>query len=105
MGRLAARYSDYVVATSDNPRWENPAAILEDIRQGLEEEADDSRYALIPDRREAIAKAIQRAAPGDIVLIAGKGHETYQIVQDGTVHFDDREEARQAIRRKAISGS
>lgn len=105
MGRLASRYSDYVVVTSDNPRWENPEAILEDIRQGLEEEADESRYELIPDRREAIATAIQRAAPGDIVLIAGKGHETYQIVQDGTVHFDDREEARQAIRRKAIRGS
>lgn len=101
MGKIAAQYSDYIVLTSDNPRSENPNTIIEEIERGLEEERlEQSRYEKVPDRKEAIAKAVQRACPGDIVLIAGKGHETYQICHDGVVHFDDREEARQAIRNK-----
>jgi UDP-N-acetylmuramoyl-L-alanyl-D-glutamate--2,6-diaminopimelate ligase len=101
MGGLAARYSDYIIVTSDNPRKEKPSAIMQDIEQGLKAAGiDASRYELIEDRKQAIGRAVELAGPGDIVLIAGKGHETYQIFKDGTVHFDDREEARLAIRRK-----
>ncbi|MBD2861013.1 UDP-N-acetylmuramoyl-L-alanyl-D-glutamate--2,6-diaminopimelate ligase [Paenibacillus oceani] len=101
MGGLAARYSDYIIVTSDNPRKEKPSAIMQDIEQGLKEAGiDASRYELIEDRKQAIGRAVELAGPGDIVLIAGKGHETYQIFKDGTVHFDDRAEARLAIRRK-----
>lgn len=101
MGKLAAKYSDYVVVTSDNPRSEEPGRILEDIARGLEEAgADETRYECAVDRRKAISRAVERAVPGDVILIAGKGHETYQILKDGTVHFDDREEVRQAIRNK-----
>lgn len=101
MGGLATRYSDYVIVTSDNPRKEDPAAIMQDVEQGLKEAGiDASRYELIEDRKQAIGRAIGLASPGDIVLIAGKGHETYQIFKDRTVHLDDREEARLAIRRK-----
>lgn len=100
MGKLAGSRSDVVIVTSDNPRTEDPEKILADICRGLEEAGmDEARFELIADRREAIARAVERAAPGDVVLIAGKGHETYQLLKDGVVHFDDREEARQAIRR------
>lgn len=101
MGRLAAQYSDFVVVTSDNPRGEDPAAIMADIERGLTvDDAGRSEYELIADRRQAIERAIGLAGDGDVVLIAGKGHETVQITRDGTVHFDDREEARSAIVRK-----
>mgnify|MGYP001235177903 CR=1 FL=1 len=99
MGKIAAKYSDYVVVTSDNPRTEDPDAILQEIRAGLVEDGVGAgRYELIVDRREAIRKAIEMATPNDVVLIAGKGHETYQIIGDRTIHFDDREEAKRAIR-------
>jgi UDP-N-acetylmuramoyl-L-alanyl-D-glutamate--2,6-diaminopimelate ligase len=96
MGRIAAELSDLVIVTSDNPRSEDPAAILEDILAGI---PADRRPAVHPeiDRREAIREAIRRAEAGDLVVIAGKGHETYQIFPDRTIHFDDREEARAAI--------
>lgn len=93
MAAAAARFSDFVIATSDNPRGELPARILEDIRAGL----GASRHRLIEDRREAIETAIHGAGEGDIVLIAGKGHETYQQFADRTVAFDDRVVARQCI--------
>ncbi|WP_409341246.1 UDP-N-acetylmuramoyl-L-alanyl-D-glutamate--2,6-diaminopimelate ligase [Paenibacillus sp. MBLB4367] len=99
MGNIAARYSDYVFVTSDNPRTEDPQAILLDIEPGLQEaHFPADRYELLEDRREAIKKAIEMASPGDVVLIAGKGHETYQLIGGVTHHFDDREEAREAIR-------
>jgi len=99
MGSIAARYSDYVFVTSDNPRTEDPEAILLDIEKGLQEtDYPADRYELLADRREAIKKAIEMASPGDVVLIAGKGHETYQIIGGVSHHFDDREEAREAIR-------
>ncbi|SDC74023.1 UDP-N-acetylmuramoylalanyl-D-glutamate--2,6-diaminopimelate ligase [Paenibacillus sp. UNCCL117] len=99
MGAVAAKYSDYVLATSDNPRFEDPERILLDIEPGLREAgADDSRYELIADRREAISRAISRAKPKDIVLIAGKGHETYQETGGVKHPFDDRLIAKQAIR-------
>lgn len=101
MGNLSAKYSDIVIVTSDNPRSENPTHILKDIEVGLKEcGVTNATYELIEDRREAITRAIQIAESEDIVLIAGKGHETYQILKDRTIHFDDREEARKAIQEK-----
>ncbi|WP_018759756.1 UDP-N-acetylmuramoyl-L-alanyl-D-glutamate--2,6-diaminopimelate ligase [Paenibacillus terrigena] len=101
MGNLSAKYSDIVIVTSDNPRSEDPIQILQDIEVGLKEcGVTNATYELIEDRREAITRAIQIAESGDIVLIAGKGHETYQILKDRTIHFDDREEARKAIQEK-----
>ncbi|MDI3316067.1 MAG: UDP-N-acetylmuramoyl-L-alanyl-D-glutamate--2,6-diaminopimelate ligase [Bacillota bacterium] len=95
MGAVAARWADRIVLTSDNPRGEEPEAILDDIEQGLA--GTGASYTRCVDRREAIREAIASAAPGDLVLIAGKGHETYQIFRERTVHFDDREEARAAL--------
>lgn len=98
MGEIAARLSDYAVLTSDNPRTEDPLIILSEVETGVRRAADPSKYSVIPDRREAIAHAIGLAQPGDVVLIAGKGHETYQLVQDKILHFDDREVAREILR-------
>lgn len=101
MGRIAALYSDYVIVTSDNPRSEEPEAILADIEPGVTDAGlTGERYAMIADRRTAIQKAIEMASPKDVVLIAGKGHETYQLVKGATLHFDDREEARFALRSR-----
>jgi UDP-N-acetylmuramoyl-L-alanyl-D-glutamate--2,6-diaminopimelate ligase len=102
MGRAAVEYSDVVVLTSDNPRTEDPMAILREVEVGVRE-ALQSRshveYHLVPDRREAIGMAVRLARTGDIVLIAGKGHEDYQIVGTKKVYFDDREAAREAIQQ------
>lgn len=100
MGKIAGKLSDNVIITSDNPRSEDPVKILKDIENGLPRK---SSYELIVDRAEAIKKAIQMATSNDIVLIAGKGHETYQIFRDKTIHFDDKEEARKAIFTKKQS--
>ncbi|WP_379131535.1 UDP-N-acetylmuramoyl-L-alanyl-D-glutamate--2,6-diaminopimelate ligase [Paenibacillus sp. sgz500958] len=99
MGKIAAKYSDYVLVTSDNPRTEDPQFILNDIEAGLKEDSvAPEKYELIVDRREAISKAVEMASPGDVVLIAGKGHETYQLI-GGVVHdFDDRVVAKEVIR-------
>ncbi|HEU4598062.1 MAG TPA: UDP-N-acetylmuramoyl-L-alanyl-D-glutamate--2,6-diaminopimelate ligase [Pyrinomonadaceae bacterium] len=95
MGEVAARLSDVVIATSDNPRTEDPEAILADIEEGLR--ASGKPYTKIADRRAAIRRAVSEARPGDLVIIAGKGHEDYQIVGTTKQHFDDREVAREAI--------
>jgi UDP-N-acetylmuramoyl-L-alanyl-D-glutamate--2,6-diaminopimelate ligase len=97
MGVAACRGSDHAVFTSDNPRSEDPAAILADIEAGVRA-AGLKNHTMVPDRGEAIAAAIARARTGDVVLIAGKGHEDYQILRDRTVPFDDREAARSALR-------
>ena len=97
MGAVAGRHSDSVIVTSDNPRTENPLKITREIEAGLKKTA--CPYLLISDRREAIHQAIGRAKPGDVVLIAGKGHETYQIVGGDKFHFDDREIAREALEK------
>ena len=97
MGVAACRGGDRAVITSDNPRSEDPAAILADIEKGVRA-AGLQNYRIVPDRAEAIAAAIAEAGPGDVVLIAGKGHEDYQILRDRTVPFDDREAARAALR-------
>lgn len=91
MAAEAARRSDRVILTSDNPRSEDPGAIIDEMRAGLDA-AQASRTFSISDRREAIRMASELAAPGDIILIAGKGHENYQIIGDVKHHFDDREE-------------
>jgi UDP-N-acetylmuramoyl-L-alanyl-D-glutamate--2,6-diaminopimelate ligase len=99
MGGIAAKYSDYVYVTSDNPRTENAQQILLDIEPGIVSAGlSDTSYEMLVDRRAAIKKAIEMASPNDVVLIAGKGHETYQDSNGVKVHFDDREEAREAIR-------
>ncbi len=101
MGNLAAQYGDIVIATSDNPRSEEPEKILADIEVGIQAAlaggGTPKRYEVIADRRQAIGKAIALAEPQDVVLIAGKGHETYQILNDKTIDFDDRQVAREVI--------
>lgn len=93
MAREAASRSDRLFLTSDNPRTEDPVAILADMTAGLDSEATE-RTTVIPDRREAIRTALLTASPGSVVLIAGKGHETYQEINGVRHHFDDREEVR-----------
>ena len=95
MGMAAAELSDFVVLTSDNPRSEDPLSIMNDAMVGLRR--FDTRHVAEPDRAKAIQLAIQEAQPGDVVLLAGKGHETYQILKDRTIHFDDRETAREVL--------
>jgi len=120
MGAAALAGSDLVIVTSDNPRTEDPLAIIREIEAGMQETgfrmksidglgpapAGKTPYLAIPDREEAIAAAIGLAQPGDVVVLAGKGHEGYQIIGERKVPFDDREEARKAIlqRRNAAAG-
>lgn len=111
MGEVAARFSDLTVLTSDNPRTEDPLAILEEIRIGMKhvcrrewtrEEAlaeEGKGFVTIPDRREAISFSVDALHPGDLLLVAGKGHEDYQIIGKERIHFDDREELRRALAR------
>ncbi|MBH5316905.1 UDP-N-acetylmuramoyl-L-alanyl-D-glutamate--2,6-diaminopimelate ligase [Paenibacillus sp. GSMTC-2017] len=100
MGRIAAQCANYIIVTSDNPRTEDAELIIRDIEVGLKEvEIDTDNYALIPDRKAAIQKAVEMASPGDVVLIAGKGHETYQLIGGDIYPFDDRIVAKEAIRR------
>jgi UDP-N-acetylmuramoyl-L-alanyl-D-glutamate--2,6-diaminopimelate ligase len=95
MGEAAGKGSDFVVLTSDNPRSEDPLAIINDALVGLQRSA--TKYSMEPDRRAAIALAIRKAQPGDIILIAGKGHEKIQISREGTVPFDDVQVAQQLL--------
>lgn len=113
MGRAAIEGSDLVIVTSDNPRTEDPLLIIADIEAGMREKgvrienidlenlskADKTPYMVIPDRRSAIEAAIKAARKGDVVVLAGKGHEDYQIIGNEKLHLDDREEARNAIRK------
>jgi UDP-N-acetylmuramoyl-L-alanyl-D-glutamate--2,6-diaminopimelate ligase len=99
MGEAAARLSDVVILTSDNPRTEDPMKILADVEVGMRETA--KAYEKITDRREAITRAIGEARTGDLVVIAGKGHEDYQIIGGETLHFDDKEVAREALAARA----
>ncbi len=117
MVRLAGELADLVVITSDNPRTEEPWAIVLDVEAGLEglnltrveagEMASDSwaegSYLMIVDRRAAIREAVNLMEPGDVLLIAGKGHEDYQIIGREKRHLDDREEARAALERAGRS--
>ena len=96
MGEIAARLADRVVVTSDNPRSEDPQAIIDEIVQGI----SGKEVLAIRDRREAIEKTVLEAGDDDVIVIAGKGHETYQVVGDEVVHFDDREEAEFALKKR-----
>jgi UDP-N-acetylmuramoyl-L-alanyl-D-glutamate--2,6-diaminopimelate ligase len=99
MGEVAGRASDFAIATSDNPRSEDPVAILREVEPGLKRAGgvEGKTYLMIPDRREAIRVALQMAKPGDSVLLAGKGHEAYQIIGDENQPFDDRVVARELL--------
>jgi UDP-N-acetylmuramoyl-L-alanyl-D-glutamate--2,6-diaminopimelate ligase len=118
MGEAAARLGDLVVLTSDNPRSEDPLRILEEIEVGvkstgikrlsdsnpkskIQNRKSDRGYFVEPDRRAAIRLALEIARPGDLVLIAGKGHEDYQILGANKIHFDDREVAREELQRQS----
>ncbi|NLJ80213.1 MAG: UDP-N-acetylmuramoyl-L-alanyl-D-glutamate--2,6-diaminopimelate ligase [Firmicutes bacterium] len=98
MGKIAARLADYVIITSDNPRSEDPLAICSAIEAGFLQVRPRGDHKIIIDRREAIRNAIASATRNDLVLIAGKGHETYQEFADARIPFDDRQEARAAIK-------
>ena len=95
MGVVATRLSDAVILTSDNPRSEDPDAIIEDIERGIR--SSDTPHAAVADRGRAIARAIEDAAPGDTVVIAGKGHEQYQVIGSRMVPFSDAVAARAAL--------
>jgi UDP-N-acetylmuramoyl-L-alanyl-D-glutamate--2,6-diaminopimelate ligase len=101
MGEAAGSLSDLVVLTSDNPRGEDPLRIINDVVVGLQKA--NAKYRVEPDRDRALAIALEEARPGDIVLLAGKGHETGQVLRDRTIDFDDREKARVILRRKGFS--
>jgi UDP-N-acetylmuramoyl-L-alanyl-D-glutamate--2,6-diaminopimelate ligase len=96
MGRIAAELSDEVIVTSDNPRMEDPEEIIKEIVTGITSE----NYRVISDRRKAIAESIQASAPDAVILVAGKGHEDYQIIGDKKFHFSDREEVLDALHMK-----
>ncbi|HUP60175.1 MAG TPA: UDP-N-acetylmuramoyl-L-alanyl-D-glutamate--2,6-diaminopimelate ligase [Thermoanaerobaculia bacterium] len=96
MGEIASRLADEVIVTSDNPRSEEPKAIIEEIVKGIARKD----YLAITDRREAIASTIREASDDDVIVIAGKGHETYQLMGDEVIHFDDREEAELALQKR-----
>ncbi len=98
MGKCAGELSDFLVVTSDNPRTEDPTAIIDDIMPGVLE--TNCPYIRIENRAEAIKWAIENAEKNDIIVLAGKGHETYQILKDGTIHFDEREVVREAVNNK-----
>ncbi len=95
MGASAAKYSDLVLLTKDNPRKEDPNQIFRDILAGM---PNYDNYKIIPSRKEAICEAVRTAQKGDIILIAGKGHEDYQILPSGKIHFSDRQEAEEGIK-------
>ncbi|TAK10363.1 MAG: UDP-N-acetylmuramoyl-L-alanyl-D-glutamate--2,6-diaminopimelate ligase [Candidatus Manganitrophaceae bacterium] len=100
MGAVSARHSDVTLLTSDNPRSEPPLTIIQEIEAGLRSADASAHYEILPNRREAIERAIDLAEAGDAVVIAGKGHEDYQIIGAERLPFDDREVARAALERK-----
>jgi UDP-N-acetylmuramoyl-L-alanyl-D-glutamate--2,6-diaminopimelate ligase len=107
MGAIAARMSDLVVITSDNPRSEDPAQIIEDIERGLsappgQVSTPATPHLAVIDRKLAIDHAIAEAAPGDLVVVAGKGHEKYQVIRDRSLPFDDVDVARAALLRRKV---
>lgn len=95
MGEISGRLADFTVITSDNPRTEDPQAIIDNIETGIKRTGGS--YVRIADRREAIRHSVRNAGSGDIILIAGKGHETYQMFKDKTIHFDDAEVVREVL--------
>ncbi|MCX7843585.1 MAG: UDP-N-acetylmuramoyl-L-alanyl-D-glutamate--2,6-diaminopimelate ligase [Clostridia bacterium] len=102
MGEVSGRIADFTIITSDNPRTEEPMAIIKDIEEGIKKLK--AEYLTIEDRRQAIKYSIENAQPKDVIILAGKGHETYQIFKDKTVHFDEREVVREIIRELEDKG-
>jgi UDP-N-acetylmuramoyl-L-alanyl-D-glutamate--2,6-diaminopimelate ligase len=102
MGEISARLSDKTIITSDNPRTESPSGIIQEIEAGILtlQSGPPGDYEIIPDRKEAIARSIGLAKPGDVVVIAGKGHEDYQIIGQQRLSFDDREVARDLLAKR-----
>ena len=98
MAKVAASFSDFVIVTSDNPRTEEPSAIINDILEGMANAK--TPYITIENRREAIKRAISNAQPGDVIVLAGKGHETYQIIGKEKFHFDEREVVAEILRER-----
>jgi len=103
MGAVAARLSDVVILTSDNPRSEPPETIIEDVRRGIPSSRVEETRVVI-DRREAIARALELGREGVVVVIAGKGHETRQVLRERTVPFDDRQVVREILTHPAGVG-
>jgi UDP-N-acetylmuramoyl-L-alanyl-D-glutamate--2,6-diaminopimelate ligase len=99
MGEAAGTLADWSIITSDNPRSEEPLAIISDIEKGIQK-AGTRNYEIIPDRREAIERALSLGEKGDYILVAGKGHEDYQIIKDKVIHFDDAEVIREILQTK-----
>jgi len=99
MAKISARYGDYSILTSDNPRSEDPIDILKELERGIIRMDKKVKYEVISDRRKAIQRAISLARKDDMIIIFGKGHENYQIFENKTIHFDDREEAALAIQK------
>ena len=97
MGSIAVRNSDFVIVTSDNPRTEEPSAIIRDILEGMKE--INTPCKVIENRIDAINFAVANAKSGDIIVLAGKGHETYQIVSNDTLHLDEREIVAEALKK------
>ncbi len=95
MGKVVSELADFMVVTSDNPRTEEPGAIIQDILAGIE--GTKTPYVVVENRKEAIRCALENAKPDDVILLAGKGHETYQILKTGTIHFDEREVVAEAL--------
>ncbi len=95
MGEIAGRLADFVILTSDNPRSEDPASIIDEIETGIRKTG--AEYVKITDRRKAIEYALRNAKPRDIILLAGKGHETYQQFKDKIIHFDEREVVKEIL--------
>ena len=110
MGRIAAQLADVAIVTSDNPRSEEPTAIIEEILSGIRDPGSKiqnrrARIEVEPDRRKAISRVLELAQPGDVVLIAGKGHEPYQEIHGVKHPFDDRVVAREALRNLRAPGT
>jgi len=99
MGEVAGRLADWTIITSDNPRSEDPLAIISDIEAGIKKTGTQN-YQIIPDRREAIEQALSLGTEGDYILVAGKGHEDYQIIKDQILHFDDAEVIQEILHKK-----
>ena len=102
MGRIADNLSDKLILTNDNPRTEDPKLILDDIMSGIK---DKTNLHVIPDRGKAIQYAIDKADQNDIIMVAGKGHENYQIIGDKKIVFSDRDEVKKALGLKNDTNS
>ena len=100
MGKISGRYADYSILTSDNPRTEDPAKILQEIEDGISEQ--NAEYTVIIDRTEAIRHALRIGLAGDVIVLAGKGHETYQMFKDKTIHYDEREIVEELVKELIV---